>query len=109
MNAMNILLATSTSTDSGSSVWILILECLAFVGILYLVMVRPQQKKKKKEDQMREGVQVGDDITTIGGIVGRVVGIKEDAGLIIIETGTDRAKIKIKKWAVGSVDTIHEE
>ncbi len=58
---------------------------------------------------MRSEVQIGDDITTIGGIVGRVVGIKEDADVLIIETGADRAKIKIKKWAVGSVNTVHEK
>lgn len=57
---------------------------------------------------MRKSAQVGDEITTIGGIVGRVVGVKEDDSLII-ETGSDRAKMRIRRWAIGSIDTAHEE
>ena len=108
MNITNIMLSSSQST-SGGSAWVLILECVAFIAILYLVMILPQKKKRKKEDQMRDSVQVGDNITTIGGISGRVVGIREDSGILIIETGTDRAKVNIKKWAVGSVDTVHDD
>ena len=104
---MNILLSGS-SASSGQSLWITILYMVAVVGIFYFLLMRPQQKKKKKEEQMRGSVQIGDDVTTIGGIVGRVVGVKEDDGILIIETGTDRAKLKIKKWAIGSVDTIHD-
>lgn len=58
---------------------------------------------------MRSSVQIGDDITTIGGVVGKVVGIKEDESALIIETGTDRSKMKVKKWAIGSVNTIHDD
>lgn len=108
MNITNIMLSSSQSA-SGGNAWVLILECVAFIAILYLVMILPQKKKRKKEDQMRDSVQVGDNITTIGGISGRVVGIREDSGILIIETGTDRAKLNIKKWAVGSVDTVHDD
>lgn len=87
--------------------WTVIYMVLIF-GVFYLLLIRPQQKKKKKEEKMRNSVQIGDEITTIGGIVGRVVGVKEDADVLIIETGADRAKIKIKKWAVGSVITVHD-
>jgi preprotein translocase subunit YajC len=104
---MNILLSSSTGS-SGQSLWITILYMAAVVGIFYFLLMRPQQKKKKKEEKMRGSVQIGDDVTTIGGIVGRVVGVKEDDGMLIIETGTDRAKLKVKKWAIGSVDTIHD-
>ena len=89
--------------------WFLIIAYVAVFGGLYLFVIRPQQTKKKKEEKMRGNVQIGDEITTIGGVVGRVVGIKEDADSIVIETGTDRAKIRIKRWAVGSVDTIHDD
>lgn len=98
----------SSASSSSSGLWITILYMVVIFGIFYLILIRPQQKKKKKEDKMRSSVQIGDDITTIGGIVGRVVGIKEDSDMLIIETGSDRAKLKIKKWAVGSVDTIHD-
>lgn len=81
----------------------------AFILILYLVFFRPQSKKRKKEEKMRKSVQIGDEITTIGGVIGRVVGIKEDTDSLIIETGSDRSKMRIKRWAVGSVDTIHDD
>ncbi len=105
---MNIFLTTNSAAQAESP-WFMILWLVAMGGIFYFLLIRPQQKKKKKEDKMRNSVQVGDNITTIGGIVGRVVGIKEDANVLIVETGSDRAKIKIKKWAIGSVDTIHDD
>lgn len=89
--------------------WTIIILYAAVIGGLYFLVIRPQSKKKKKEEKMRGNVQIGDDVTTIGGIVGRVVGIKEDADTIVIETGTDRAKMRIKRWAIGSIDTIHED
>ncbi|MVB12959.1 Sec translocon accessory complex subunit YajC [Caprobacter fermentans] len=104
---MNFLLTGGTA-GAGDSLWITILYMAVIVGIFYFLLMRPQQKKKKQEEKMRSSVQIGDDITTIGGIVGRVVGMKDDANTLIIETGTDRAKMKIKKWAVGSVDTVHD-
>ncbi|MDD3832989.1 MAG: preprotein translocase subunit YajC [Oscillospiraceae bacterium] len=78
---------------------------LLFVG-MYFLMIRPQKKKQKAEQKMRNSVRVGDEITTIGGITGRVLNIKEDA--LVIETGADRTKMTVKKWALQSVDTIHE-
>lgn len=103
----NFLLASSSS--SGQSLWITILYMVVVIGIFYFLLMRPQQRKKKNEEKMRSSVQIGDEIVTIGGIAGRVVGLKEDEESLIIETGTDRAKLKIKKWAVGSVITIHED
>jgi preprotein translocase subunit YajC len=103
------LTADSAAANSGSSTLIIILLYVAIFGGLYFFLIRPQQKKKKKEDEMRSKVQIGDDITTIGGIVGHVVGIKDDSQTIVIETGTDRAKLRIKRWAIGSVDTIHDD
>lgn len=75
-------------------------------GALYFIMIRPQKKRQKKEEEMRKSIQVGDDVTTIGGIVGKVVNLREDS--LIIETGADRNKLRIKRWAVQSVDTIHD-
>lgn len=105
---MNLYLANSTAASSSSSMLWTIIYMVVIFGVFYLLLIRPQQKKKKKEEKMRSNVQIGDEITTIGGIVGRVVGIKEDVDVLILETGTDRAKIKIKKWAVGSVTTVHD-
>ena len=58
---------------------------------------------------MRKNAQIGDEITTIGGICGRIVAIKEDTDTLIIETGSDRSKLRVKRWAIGSVDTIHDD
>lgn len=105
---MNLFLANESATSAGG-IGLTVLYMVVIFGVFYFLLIRPQQKKRKKEDKMRSSVQIGDNITTIGGIVGRVVGIKEDSDILIIETGTDRARMKIKKWAIGSVDTIHEE
>jgi preprotein translocase subunit YajC len=99
----------SADATGGSSMWVLILFYAVLIGGMYLLLARPQQKKRKKEEKMRNNIQIGDEITTIGGIVGRVVSIKADQDMLVIETGTDRARLKVKKWAVGSVDTIHDD
>lgn len=89
------------------SYWIILIY-VALFGVIYFVMIRPNSKKKKQEAEMRNNIAIGDDITTIGGIVGRIVAIKDDEDAFIIETGSDRVKMKIKKWAISSVDTVKE-
>ena len=69
-------------------------------AFLYFFMIRPQKKRDKEMQQMRSSIEVGDEIVTIGGIVGIVVTIKEDT--LVVETGSDRNKIRITKWAVQS-------
>ncbi len=77
---------------------------LVFV-ILYFVMIRPQRKKQQEEDALRNSVEVGDDITTIGGIVGKVIAVRDDDETVVIETGSDKSRIRFKKWAIRSIDT----
>ena len=74
----------------------------------YFLLIRPNSKKKKAEQEMRKNIAIGDEITTIGGIVGRIVAVKDDEDAFIIETGSDRVKMKFKKWAISSVDTEKE-
>ena len=81
---------------------------VVFFAILYFIFFRPQNKRKKKEEAMRKNAEIGDVITTIGGICGRIVGIK-DENTIVIETGSDRSKLQIKRWAIGSVETVHDD
>lgn len=81
---------------------------LALLVGMYFLMIRPSSKRKKQEDEMRNNIQIGDKITTIGGIIGRVVAIKDENESFVIETGVDRSKIKIKKWAIASCDTQKE-
>ena len=87
----------------------MILIYAALFGVLYLVLIRPNSKKKKEEQAMRDNISIGDDVTTIGGIVGRIVAIKEDEDSFIIETGSDRVKMKFKKWCISTVDTVKEK
>ncbi len=102
------LLSQDAGSSTGSIIMMVAMYALLF-GALYFLFFRPQSKKRKKEDKMRKEAQIGDEITTIGGICGRIVGIKEDTETLIIETGTDRSKLRIKRWAIGSVDTIHDD
>ena len=88
--------------------WVMILIYGALFAVLYFVLIRPNSKKKKEEQEMRNNIAIGDDVTTIGGIVGRIVAIKEDEDAFIIETGSDRVKMKFKKWAISSVDTVKD-
>lgn len=71
---------------------------LILVVVMYLFMIRPQKKKEKQVQEMRSKLDVGDEIVTIGGIIGTVVNLRDD--YIVIETGSDRSKVRIERWAV---------
>ena len=88
--------------------YILIAVYVAIFALLYFVMIRPSSKRKKAEQALRDNIEIGDDITTIGGIQGRIIAIKEDEEAFVIETGPDRTKMKFKKWAISSVDTVKD-
>lgn len=72
-------------------------------AVFYFMMIRPENKRKKEAEQMRANLKVGDEITTIGGIVGTVVHIKEDK--FVIETGADQVRIEFAKWALSTNET----
>jgi preprotein translocase subunit YajC len=91
----------------GNSMWVMILIYAVIIGGIYFFLIRPNSKKKKEEAQMRNSLEIGDEITTIGGIMGRVVTVKEDS--LIIETGADRNKMKIARWAVSQNNTANEK
>lgn len=74
------------------------------LALMYFFMIRPSSKKRKAEEEMKKNITIGDDVTTIGGIVGKIVAVKDDEDAFIIETGTDRVKLKVKKWSISSVD-----
>ena len=75
------------------------------IGAAYFLFIRPQKKRQKAEEELRNSIEIGDDITTIGGIVGRVIAVRDDDETVIIETGSDKTRMRFKKWAVASVDT----
>lgn len=79
---------------------------LIFV-IFYFMLIRPQKKRDKQTQAMRSNLEVGDEIVTIGGIIGTIVSLRDDN--ILIETGSDRNKIRIARWAVQQNNTPHEK
>lgn len=85
----------------------MIIMIVAMVAIFYFMIIRPEKKKKKEEEQLRNSLKEGDKITTIGGVVGKIVDI--DGENIVIETSKDRVRVEFKKWAVGTNDTAAED
>ena len=109
MNHVMALDTTTAAAGGGVQMIAMLLVYAVFIVALYFIFFRPQSKKKKKEAEMRKNAQVGDEITTIGGICGRIVAVKDETDSIVIETGSDKAKLRVKRWAIGSVDTVHED
>ncbi len=111
MNFSNFLLeATASNTSSkpaggGSAVFMIVY--IAILGLaMYFLLIRPNKKKKKAEQALRENLQVGDEIVTIGGFYGRVMSIKDDS--LVIESLGDHSKQRIAKWAIQQNLTIHD-
>ena len=78
-------------------VWIMI---IAMFALMYFLMIRPENKRKKEAQNMRDSLAVGDEITTIGGITGTICAVKENT--IVIESGADRVRVELTKWAVST-------
>ena len=84
-----------------------IIMIVVLVAVFYFLLIRPENKKKKKLKEMRDAMAVGDDITTIGGMVGKIVTASGE--MITFETGEDRVRIQIAKWAVSTVGKATQE
>jgi preprotein translocase subunit YajC len=102
---MNSVLGGCSAAAESGGLFSIIIILVMFV-VLYFFMFRPQKKQEREIANMRNNLQVGDEITTIGGIIGKIVSIKEET--LMIETGHDRARIRILKTAVRTVD-VHAE
>ena len=87
--------------------WMSILLIVVMFVAMYFFMIRPQKKQEREINNMRNNLQVGDEITTIGGIIGKIVSIKEET--VTIETSHDRTKIRILRSAVRNVDVKAED
>lgn len=97
--------SSSSSTGSGGMIGSLIMMVLLF-AVMCFILIRPQ-KKEKEQQAMQRAVRVGDEIVTIGGIVGLVTRVEDDT--IQIETGGDRHKMRIKTWAIQENITVKED
>lgn len=97
----------TTNTGGASGTIIMIIYLVVIFGAMYFLMIRPQRKKQKEEKKMRENLQVGDEIVTIGGIHGRVISLKEET--MVIESMSDHSKMTIARWALQSNLTVHDD
>ena len=107
MDFITLMAPVSNGAEGGNgNMLTMMLPLVLIIGMMFF-MNRSQKKKQKEEQEKRDSVQIGDEITTIGGIIGRVVTVKEDT--LIIETGADRNKMKIAKWAISTNNTANEK
>ena len=99
------ILAADAATAPGGSVSMLpsLIMIVVMVAVFYFLLIRPENKRKKQAEEMRNSLKVGDDITTIGGITGTICAVKDKT--LVLETGADRVRIELAKWAVSSKGT----
>ena len=83
-----------------------IMLLVAMIAIFYFLIIRPENKRKKKAEEMRSSLKKGERVTTIGGIVGKVVQVNEET--IVIETSEDRVRVEFMKWAVQSTESMEK-
>ena len=92
-----------TETQPAGGLTSTILMLVVMLGVFYFMLIRPENKRKKEQEQMRSELKSGDQITTIGGITGTVVSVKDDK--FVIETGADQVRIEFAKWALSTNDS----
>ncbi len=102
----------TTGTEGGTGmgglgIGTIVIYFVVIVLVFYFFMIRPEKKRKKKNEEMRNSLVVGNNITTIGGMVGKIVNVSGD--FVTFETGEDRVRIKIAKWGISSVGKDAEE
>ena len=100
----NLYLAAATDTASMLATFI---PLILMIVVFYFLLIRPQKKRDKEVQKMRENIEIADEIVTIGGIVGKIISVKEDE--IVIETGADRTKLTMKKWCVQAKENGEEK
>ena len=100
---LNYLTTTPNAMGGMGSTMIML---IMMIGVFYFMLIRPENKRKKEAEEMRSSVKKGDKVTTIGGIVGTVVDVKENN--IVIETSADQVRIELAKWALSSNETAAE-
>ncbi len=108
LNSFALMMDTAPASGSGLGGSIgMILLLVVMVVVFYFFGIRPQKKQEKEQNAMRNALTVGDEITTIGGIIGKIVSIKEET--CVIETSHDKTKIRILKTAISRVDVKAED
>ena len=90
---------------SQSLIWVFYFVVIG--AVMYFMLIRPQRKRTKEEKELRESLQVGDEIVSIGGIYGRIISLKEET--VVIESKSDHSKLTIARWAIQTNLTKHEQ
>lgn len=104
---MTLFLETAAAGTGAGSMVTMLLPLAIMFALMYFMIIRPENKKKKKTEEMRSSLSLGDEITTIGGITGKIVQVTEDT--ITFETGEDRVRIQVKKWAISTTAKMEAE
>ena len=102
--------AADTAAQGGMDLMTMLTAIVPFIlmiVVFYFLLIRPEKKRAKRDKEMRENLQVADEVVTTGGIVGRVLSVKEDT--VLIETGSDRTKIRILKTSIAENRTTHDD
>ena len=99
--------AADPNAAAGGSMLTLMLPLVLMFVLMYIIMIRPENKRKKKAEEMRNSLSLGEEITTIGGITGKIVQVTEDT--VTFETGEDRVRIQVKKWAIQTTAKVEAE
>ena len=107
MNMINLTTDANAQQSGGGSIVMMILIYALIFGAMWFFLIRPQKKKQKEEKKMRENLQVGDEVVTIGGVYGRVISLKEDT--FVIESASDHSKLTFARWALQSNLTVHDD
>lgn len=109
MQMQGFLLDASAAGEAGSTLGMLgtLAPMILIIVLMYFLMIRPQKKREKETQEMRSKLDVGDEVVTRGGVIGRVVSLRDDT--LIIETGSDRSKIRVARWAVEVNNTVHDD
>lgn len=108
LSLFTIMTADTASVSTAGSMYTFVFMILMLV-VLYFIMIRPQRKKEKADAEMRKNVQVGDEIETVGGIVGIITKLEDNNNTVVIETSADRCKMRIKKWAIATNVSANDE
>lgn len=101
-------LETASATGAGNLIT-LVLPMVIVIVFMYLILYLPQRRQEKKDTEMRNSIDVGDEVVTIGGIVGRVVAIDTKDDTFVLETTSDRVKIRMRRSAISSVNKLDDQ
>lgn len=102
---MNLFLAAGAGGEVGTiGILSSLLPFVLLIGVFYFMIIRPQRKKDKENKEMLAALEIGDNITTIGGICGKITSLRED--VVTLEVGNDKVKLVFERWAIRSVDKI---